>query len=65
MKSAKNYPVVIVCGLSGAGKSTALNVFEDMRFFVVDGLPPSLATKMVSLFHEGREKTSTTGLPWA
>lgn len=44
------FPLLIVCGLSGAGKSTALNVFEDMRFFTVDGLLPSLAPKMVSLF---------------
>jgi len=44
------FPLVIVTGLSGAGKSTALNVFEDERFFTVDGLPASLAPKLVSLF---------------
>ena len=35
--------VCIVTGLSGAGKSTALKVFEDMGHFVVDGLPASHA----------------------
>ena len=37
--------VCIVTGLSGAGKSTALKVFEDMGHFVVDGLPVSLSWK--------------------
>jgi UPF0042 nucleotide-binding protein len=44
------FPVIILTGLSGAGKSTGLRVFEDMRFFCVDGLPASLAPKLVSLF---------------
>lgn len=51
MSDSCGFPLVIVTGLSGAGKSTALNVFEDLRFFTVDGLPPSLAPKLVSLFH--------------
>ena len=41
--------VCIVTGLSGAGKSTALKVFEDMGHFVVDGLPASLAPEMVDM----------------
>lgn len=41
--------VCIVTGLSGAGKSTALKVFEDMGHFVVDGLPASLAADMVGI----------------
>lgn len=47
----KNHiPVIIVTGLSGAGKSTALHVLEDLNFFCVDGLPASMVTKLVSLF---------------
>jgi len=48
-------PVVVVTGLSGSGKSTALNVFEDLGYFCVDGLPASLMPKLVSLFagHDG------------
>lgn len=42
-------PVVIVTGLSGSGKSTALAVFEDIGYFTVDGLPASFAPKMLSL----------------
>jgi len=45
-------PLVVVAGLSGAGKSTALNVFEDMGFFCVDGLPAGLVGKMVLLFDD-------------
>lgn len=41
--------VCIVTGLSGAGKSTALAVFEDLRYFTVDGLPATLAPEMVSM----------------
>ena len=41
--------VVIVTGLSGSGKTTALKVFEDMGFFTVDGLPVALAVQMVSM----------------
>jgi len=42
--------VVVVTGLSGSGKSTALNVFEDLGYFCVDGLPVSMLPKLVSLF---------------
>ncbi|MGN0008228.1 MAG: RNase adapter RapZ, partial [Desulfovibrionaceae bacterium] len=41
--------VCIVTGLSGAGKSTALRVFEDLRCFTVDGLPASLAADMAAM----------------
>ena len=36
------FPVIFVTGLSGAGKTTVLNVFEDMRFFTMDGLPSTV-----------------------
>lgn len=52
-------PVVILTGLSGAGKSTAINVFEDLGFFAVDGLPAPLMPKMAELFRgEGGEAAS-------
>lgn len=40
---------VIVTGLSGAGKSQALKCFEDLGFFCIDNLPPSLVAKFVEL----------------
>lgn len=41
--------LVIVTGLSGAGKSTALKMLEDARYFCVDNLPIPLVSKFVSL----------------
>ena len=37
-----NKKIVIITGLSGAGKSTALKIFEDMGYEAVDNLPCSL-----------------------
>lgn len=45
-----SFSVVVVTGLSGSGKSTALNVFEDLGYFCVDGLPAAMLPKLVSLF---------------
>lgn len=54
--SEELFPVVVVSGLSGSGKSTALAVFEDMGFFTVDGLPASFAAQMVEVVtREGRQ----------
>ena len=39
--------VIFVTGVSGAGKSTALNVFEDLGFEAVDNLPVSLLSNLV------------------
>jgi RNase adapter protein RapZ len=41
--------VVVVTGLSGAGRSTAAKCLEDLGWFVVDNLPPSLLSTMVDL----------------
>lgn len=43
--------IVVVTGLSGAGRSTALRVLEDAGFFCVDNLPPALAPDLLSLAH--------------
>jgi RNase adapter protein RapZ len=46
--------IVIVTGLSGAGKSTALRALEDIEFYCVDNLPIPLVSQMVDhLAHEG------------
>ncbi len=41
--------VAVVTGLSGAGRSTAAKVLEDLSWFVVDNLPPELIATMVEL----------------
>ena len=40
---------VIVTGMSGAGKSTALKMLEDVGYFCVDNLPVPLIPKMADL----------------
>ena len=40
---------VIVTGMSGAGKSTALKMLEDVGYFCVDNLPVPMVTKLVDL----------------
>ena len=40
--------LVIVTGMSGAGKATAAKVFEDMAYTVVDNLPPILLPELVA-----------------
>ncbi len=46
--------VVVITGFSGAGKSTAMNVFEDAGYFCVDNLPPEMIRSLVELFmHQG------------
>ncbi|MCX4091268.1 RNase adapter RapZ [Nocardia sp. alder85J] len=41
--------VVIVTGLSGAGRGTAARVLEDLGWYVADNLPPDLIGRMVEL----------------
>lgn len=48
---------VIITGMSGAGKSTALKTLEDMDFFWVDNLPPSLIPKFAQLCSTSGFKT--------
>jgi RNase adapter protein RapZ len=46
--------LVVITGYSGAGKSTAMNVFEDAGYFCVDNLPPEMIRALVELFvHRG------------
>jgi UPF0042 nucleotide-binding protein len=47
--AAAGLQLVVVTGLSGAGRSTAAKCLEDLGWFVVDNLPPSLLPTMVDL----------------
>lgn len=44
--------VVILTGMSGAGKSQALKCFEDMGYFCVDNLPPDLIKTFIQLYSQ-------------
>ncbi len=48
----ERYHLVIISGVSGSGKSTALKAFEDLGYFCVDNLPAPLITPFVD-FLEG------------
>ncbi|HLI58855.1 MAG TPA: RNase adapter RapZ [Solirubrobacteraceae bacterium] len=46
--------LVVITGFSGAGKSTAMAVFEDEGYFCVDNLPSEMISSLVDLFmHSG------------
>jgi RNase adapter protein RapZ len=46
--------LVVISGLSGAGKSSAMNVFEDAGYFCVDNLPAEMIRSLAELFrHPG------------
>jgi UPF0042 nucleotide-binding protein len=50
MGTAEEQPdIVVITGLSGAGRSTAAKSLEDLGWFVVDNLPPGLLPTMVDL----------------
>lgn len=49
---------VIITGLSGAGKSNAMKVFEDLGFFCVDNLPPALLPKFAELCLQSEGRVS-------
>jgi UPF0042 nucleotide-binding protein len=46
--------VVVVTGMTGAGRSTAAKELEDLGYYVVDNLPPSLLRDVVRLVDESR-----------
>ncbi|TCK22793.1 RNase adapter RapZ [Pseudonocardia endophytica] len=52
--AAPGIEVAVVSGLSGAGRSTAAKVLEDLGWFVVDNLPPELIATMVELGSRAR-----------
>src|SRR4029453_5454907 len=46
--------LLVISGLSGAGKSQAGKVFEDLGYTVVDNLPPALLEDFLALRREDR-----------
>lgn len=51
----KDVDFVIITGLSGAGKTQAMKVLEDLHFFCIDNLPPALLPRLVEM--HGQSKT--------
>jgi len=47
--------LVVVTGMSGAGRSTALRVLEDLGYFCVDNIPPALIPHLIELLNDQQE----------
>jgi RNase adapter protein RapZ len=57
MTELPSVDVVVVTGLSGAGRTTALNALEDLNYYCVDNLPPPVvASTLVALLESGVQK---------
>ena len=54
--------MIIVTGMSGAGKSTALNVLEDEGYYCVDNMPISLIPKFAELANAGDDGYSNIAI---
>jgi UPF0042 nucleotide-binding protein len=55
--STQPLDVTIITGMSGAGRSEAANVLEDLGFFVIDNLPPQLIGKVAELARGQEQQT--------
>lgn len=53
---------LIITGMSGAGKSLCVKYFEDIGFFCVDNLPPSLLPKFAEMCLQGQNKMEKIAL---
>lgn len=50
--------LVIISGMSGAGKTVAVQSFEDLGFYCVDNIPPELLTTFLALMRDSERKIS-------
>lgn len=53
---------VFITGMSGAGKSRAINALEDMQFYCVDNLPASLTKTFADLVAQSQDKLSNVAI---
>jgi UPF0042 nucleotide-binding protein len=53
VNAAAPLEVTVLTGMSGAGRSTAADALEDLGFFVIDNLPPTLIGKVADLARSG------------
>ncbi|MFD2679393.1 RNase adapter RapZ [Bacillus seohaeanensis] len=60
--SSNDIQLVIITGMSGAGKTVAIQSFEDLGFFCVDNLPPTLLPKFLELMKESGNKMNKVAL---
>lgn len=58
----RSLELMIITGMSGAGKSEVVATFEDMGFFCIDNLPPRMAPNALELFSLEGSRVSRVGL---
>lgn len=49
--------LIVVTGMSGAGKSKVINIFEDLGYYCIDNIPPILLPKFVEVCGQSGENT--------
>jgi len=54
--------IVIISGLSGAGKSLAVDAFEDMGYYCIDNLPPPLIKDFITLIKGDKHRLERVAL---
>ncbi|TLS38559.1 RNase adapter RapZ [Pseudalkalibacillus caeni] len=54
--------MVIITGMSGAGKTVAMQSFEDLGYFCIDNLPPTLLPKFVEMVNDSGGKLNKVAL---
>lgn len=59
----KGVELIVITGLSGAGRTQAMQSLEDQGFFCVDNLPPSFLVKFAELCAQSRGKVSKAAFP--
>lgn len=62
MQKHNEVQLVVVTGMSGAGKTVAAQCFEDLGFFCVDNLPPILISKFAELLGQSNGKLQKVAL---
>ncbi|HMQ10190.1 MAG TPA: RNase adapter RapZ [Oligoflexia bacterium] len=61
-KESKKLNLIIVSGLSGAGKSTVIKSLEDIGFYCIDNLPVQMFDQCVSYFKQSKENIENIAL---
>lgn len=62
MTHAKETKLVIITGMSGAGKTVAVQSFEDLGYYCVDNLPPTLLPKFLELMKDASNNINKVAL---
>jgi RNase adapter protein RapZ len=59
---SQDIQIIIITGMSGAGKTVAVQSFEDLGYFCIDNLPPTLLPKFIEMVGETGDKLNKLAL---